>query len=205
MSPRQSRWRDIQELDERAARFEQQQANLISEIAAAQDQLTAAREADRKTLGAWIADERGERPIPTVPGIEQRIIDLEAEVDPLTTATGDVLREKAEFVERHRGRLVKDAAKVRSRAIERLQAAITVVEEARAEAAGTVAVERWAREFPSEQADAASLRLERMRGGRLTRGLPDFKGLAVAAQVCEWLSRRRRLAQHRARAGAAEP
>jgi hypothetical protein len=33
--------------------------------------------------------------------------------------------------------------------------------------------ERWAQEFPGEDADAASLRPELMKGGRLSRAVPD--------------------------------
>jgi len=138
-------------------------------------------------LATWVAEPHGDRPSPLAPGIEPRIADLAAERDALTTAVERVLDEKERYVTKHRGRLTREAEKACARAVERLAQAISAVEEARAEAVDCVAAQRWAAEFPGERADAGSLRLEHMRGGRLSSALPDFKGLAVSVQVIEWL------------------
>lgn len=138
-------------------------------------------------LARWVADPQGDRPAATVPAVEQRIADLRAEYDALTTAVGHVFAEKAVFVERHRGRLAKDAEKARRRAVERLQQAISNVEEARAEAVDCVAAERWAREFPGERAEASSLRLALTKGGRIAKAIPELKTMTVASHAFEWL------------------
>ena len=42
-------------------------------------------------------------------------------------------------------------------------------------------------QYPSEDADANSLRLHLLKGGRLTNAIPEFKGLALMSQIAEWL------------------
>jgi hypothetical protein len=105
----------------------------------------------------------------------------------LTLAQRRVLDEKERFVEKHRGRLVRDAERARSRAVEQLRQAITAVEEARAEAAECVAAERWAIEFPGDDANAASLRLDQTKGGRVPKAIPELKALTGAPQLFAWL------------------
>jgi excisionase family DNA binding protein len=98
-----------------------------------------------------------------------------------------ILREKTEFVERHRKRLISDAAKVRSRAVKNLQDAITVVEQAREEATTALQTERWAREFPGELANPSTLSVDFLKGGRLSKAMPEVRTLTVATSVLEWL------------------
>ncbi len=186
-SPFRNRWPDVCEFDERVAQLEAKQAGLNAELVAAREQLTRAREADRESLARWVADSSGDRPLPAAPGVAQRITDLEQERDALTTATEHVLDAKTAYVEKHRGRLVREAGKARARAVEQLGQAITAVEEVRAEAADCVAAQRWATEYPGEAANPSGLRLELVKGGRLSSALSDYKGLAVASQVTEWL------------------
>jgi predicted flap endonuclease-1-like 5' DNA nuclease len=187
ISPRRNRWRDIAEFDSRIASLEQKQTRLTDEISGLQEQRAQAEETDREALARWVADEAGPRPTPTLPAIEERITELGAERDALTAAVANVLNEKAGYVERHRRRLVRDAEKARRRAVERFQAAVTAVEEARQEVADSVATQRWATEYPSEDADATSLRLHQLKGGRLTDAIPEFKGLALMSQLAEWM------------------
>ncbi|MBA3736193.1 MAG: hypothetical protein H0W90_13530 [Actinobacteria bacterium] len=163
--------------------LERKQTGLNAEIIAAQEQLRSAHDTDRERLAAWVVDRQGDRPLPLLPGIERRIVDLEQERDALTTATERVLDEKERFVAKHRSRLVREASKARARAIERLEQTISACEEARAEAVDCVAAQRWAAEYPAESADASSLRVGFMKGGRLTTCLPEFRGLAVAGHV----------------------
>jgi hypothetical protein len=188
ISPRRNRWTAIAELDARATRFEQRQADLHAELAVASEQHVEARRTDKEQLARWVADPSvGERPLPTAPRIEERISELRDEHEALTSVISAVLVEKAAYVERHRSRLVKQAAKERVRAVERLQQAIAAVEEAREETADVVAAEHWAKTYPEEGANAAALWLPRMLGGRLSKALPDYTGLALIGQVLAWL------------------
>src|SRR3954452_16295663 len=134
LSPRRDRWGQVAEFDERVARLERRQADVTAEMAAAREQLTRAQEADRLALANWVADQEGERPSSTVPAIEQRIVDLQADWDAVTLAVAHVLEEKSRFVEKQRRRLIRDAVKARRRAVERFQAAIAAAEDARTEA-----------------------------------------------------------------------
>jgi hypothetical protein len=186
-SPVRSRWPEVHEYDDRVRQLEGKQAGINTELQALQDQVRQAEIADRDALSLWAVDHRGPRPLPTLPGIEQRIGELGAERDALTLAMQRTLDEKVAYVEKQRARLIREAQKARKRALERLREEITHVEEARTEAADCVAAERWAADYPEESANASDLRLQLMKGGRLTRALPDFKGLAVAEQAIEWL------------------
>jgi hypothetical protein len=71
------------------------------------------RGAGRAGASAWaqwqLAGSTGERPTPTVSGIEARIRELELEVAAADAALAEVLAQKVEFVQRHRDRLVNDA------------------------------------------------------------------------------------------------
>lgn len=187
LSPFKKRWPEVLVFDTRVMELEQKQAGVNAELIAAQQQLTRMQETDRDRLAGWVADPSGDRPLPAAPGVAQRISDLEQERDALTTATQHVLDEKTLYVDKHRNRLVREAAKARARAVEQLQQAITAVESVRSEVVDCVAAERWAAEYPGEAADASSLRLAHMKGGRLSTALPDFRGLAVCTQVTEWL------------------
>lgn len=186
-SPVRSRWPEVHEYDDRVRQLEGKQAELNTQIAALQEQLRPAEVADTEALARWAQDHNGARPLPTVPGIEQRIGELTAERDALTLAMQQTLDEKTAHAAKHRDRLVRDAQKARKRGLEQLRDAITHVEQARTEAADCVAAERWAGDYPPESANASDLRLQFMKGGRLTNALPDFKGLAVAEQAIEWM------------------
>jgi hypothetical protein len=97
------------------------------------------------------------------------------------------LREKVEFVEKHRKRLAKDAEKARSLAVKRLREAIAAVERACEEAVNALHTERWALQFPGEDANPSSLRVALMKGGRLSKAVPDVRTLTVASSVLPWL------------------
>lgn len=187
LSPFRDRWPEVREFDEQVERLDRRQADVNVELAALQEQLPQAQAADREALARWVAASEGDRPVPAAPGIEQRIADLTAERDALEVARQHALDDKTVFVERHRKRLVRDAAKARKQAVEGLDRAIRTVEAARAAVVGCVQAERWAREFPGELADAGSLRLDFSKGGRLSKAIPDLKTLTVASQLFELL------------------
>jgi hypothetical protein len=186
-SPLRKRWPEVHEYDQRVAQLEQRQADLNAELVGLQEQLVQVEAADREALARWVATQEGERPLPVGPGVEQRISEKTAERDALTTAMQHTLDDKAAYVEKHRSRLVREAAKARKHAVKRLHADITQVEQSRAEAVECVSAERWAAEYPGEAADAGTLGLQKIRGGRLVKAIPDFRGQLVAGQLTDAL------------------
>jgi hypothetical protein len=186
-SPRRSRWPQVHEYDRTVQELERRQADLNAQAIGLRERHAEAVTADREALAVWAAGGTGTRPTPTASALEQRIDEIDQERDALELAVRNGLDEKERFVDKNRGRLVREAEKAHARAVEKLQQAITAVEQARADAIETVAAERWGLEYPSEDANAGSLRLPQLKGGRLTSAIPEFKGLALAGQVIEWL------------------
>jgi hypothetical protein len=185
--PFRNRWPEVHAFDDEVTRLEQKQAGTNAERAGLQEQLRTAEQQDREALAAWVADTSGERPLPTAPGIEQRIGELEHERDALTIAMHRVLDHKSAYVQKHRGRLILEARKARSDAVEQLGASIAAIEKARAEVVSCVEAERWAGEFPGQEADAGPLRLALLKGGRNTSAIPALTTLVVASTVFEAL------------------
>jgi len=189
-NPFRARFAEVAEFDERASRLEARQADTTGELVALREQLGAVQEEDRQTLASWVEDPAGSaRPLPVAPKIEQTISELEHEQAALTVALHRVLDAKTEYVVSHRGRLAREAAKARHEAVRTLEAAIGAVEAARDEAVATVEVERWAQEFPGAEADAASLRLSLVRGGRILKAVPEITSPLAAQQLLEILRR----------------
>lgn len=186
-NPFRSRWPEVAELDERVYRLEQRQADTLAELVALREQHTEAVRADESALADWVADPEGDRPLPTAPGVEQRVSELERERDALEVATRRVLDEKDRYVQANRRRLRSEAAKARADAAKHLDELIDTVAEAREQVVACVEAERWAAHFPAEDADPASLRLPLVRGGRVSRALPELRTQVAASQVLELL------------------
>jgi len=165
LSPFRNRWAEVNSFDERVTRLEQKQADLNAELLTLQEQLVRAEAADREALTQWVATQEGERPLPTAPTIEQRINERTAERDALTAAQQNVLDEKHAFVEKHRGRLVREAGKTRERAVAKLHETIAAVEAARAELVEARSVCRWAEHYPAEEATSDDMQVTMLAGG----------------------------------------
>jgi hypothetical protein len=187
LSPFRRRWPEVHEFDARVARLEQKQADVNAELAGLQEQLVQAEAADRETLARWVATQEEERPLPTAPALEQRISELTAEREALTTAVQHTLDEKTAYVEKHRGRLKREAKRALKQAARGFDEAITQAEQTRAELAECVKALRWATTFPSEQADAGDLKLELAKGGYVPKAIPDHKTLTAMVSVFAWL------------------
>jgi hypothetical protein len=165
LSPFRNRWPEVHKFDERVTRLEQKQADLNAELLGLQEQLVQAEAADHEALAQWVATQVGERPLPTAPSVEQRINERTAERDALTAAQQNVLDEKHAFVEKHRGRLVREAGKTRERALAKLHETIAAVEAARAELVEARSVRRWAEHYPAEEATSDDIQVSMLAGG----------------------------------------
>jgi hypothetical protein len=184
-SPRRG-WRDVAEFDERVAELEQRQARVLAEMTGLHEQIPVAERADTEAMATWVTEQRGSRPLPTVPALEQRVAELQQECDALTLAVQRVLDKKERYVEKHRGRLLKEARKAHEQTVAEFRRLVDEVERTRGHAADCVEALRWALEFPGEGA-ASNLRLELAKGGRVPKVLPEFKTIVPIAKVFEWL------------------
>jgi hypothetical protein len=120
---------------------------------------------DAQRLSDWIGGgEKGTRPESVRPALEEKVAELQREGDALIRASTDVMAQKAEYVERHRARLAKDARRHVEKAAGHLGALIAELEDARDELASTREAELWALTYPN---DTASLMppLRQLAGG----------------------------------------
>jgi hypothetical protein len=75
----------------------------------------------------------------------------------------------------------------RALAVAKLREAIRAVEQAREEAIAALGIEQWAKVFPHEDAGAGHLRLNLLKGGRLSKAMPNVTTITVATSVLQWL------------------
>jgi len=150
LSPARNRWPEIAAFDERVAELEMRQAAKADEL---RDREIAAPAADTDRLATWQLDgEKGPRPEPELPGIREQIQRRQEEWEALTRATARVLADKTAFVDKHRGRLVKEADSYASEAYARYLELVDQLAEARADLSAKRSAAVWARLYPAEQA-----------------------------------------------------
>jgi len=136
---------------QRALEFERRQAELTQKLQALHAELAAAPAADRDALAGWqLAGGRGSRPSPTVEPLEEEIAARQADNDALTLAVQRTMQEKASYVEKHRGRLVKDARKAVEEAHARTVALAEALEQARQVLVEQRQTELWCLLYPAE-------------------------------------------------------
>jgi hypothetical protein len=111
-SPFRKRWPEIAEFNARVADLEQRSAACSAELADLYDRRAAAPGMDADRLAKWQLDgQKGARPAPQAEAIDAEIVQRQADLGGIASAIGEVLSEKASFVEKHRARLVKEAGK----------------------------------------------------------------------------------------------
>lgn len=167
------RWRQLAALDERVDGLDRRATALADEYAGLLERHAAALVTDKTTLAAWIADERGKRPAPAAPLLERRLEEVREEQEALEIAVRAVLKEKAQFVDAHRSKLVKEARKEKAKAIAEIERRIGALEQARVEAVELLRLESWCKHFPGQEAgaDPAS---GFARGGRVIASMPEL-------------------------------
>ena len=152
LSPRRNRWPDLVAIDERVADVERRHGEAGQQLRELREQLANAPSADATQLAAWLADQKGPRPQSSISALELEIAEAEAEVAGLEILVTRELAAKAEYVEKHRARLVKDAAAHTREEHERVIALVDQLEQARADLVGAREAALWAAIYPGEQA-----------------------------------------------------
>lgn len=151
LSPRRNRWPELLALDERVAELEQRQRDTTERLQQLRERLAAEPTRHAAALAQWeLKNRKGSMPESAVEYLERAIADADAEFEGLTAAITSVLAEKTEFVEKHRGRLVKDADKATGEAHERVLQLVAELEQARADLVELRTTAVFAALFPSE-------------------------------------------------------
>ncbi len=167
--PARRRWPELADIDRRIQDIEGRQAAVSAERQQLEERRATAPAIDSQALAQWHHDgATGERPEPSLPGIEAGIARCVADYEALTLAADKVLTEKVAFVEKHRARLVKEAERGAEEASARYARLLAEAEEARGDALAARETVVWAKLFPSE----ALLRQPQTRllAGGLQRG-----------------------------------
>ena len=153
ISPARNRWPEIAAFDERVAELEMRQTAKADELRELRDREMAAPALDADRLATWQLDgEHGPRPEPELPTIREEIRERQEDWEALTRATERVLVDKAEFVEKHRGRLIKEADGHADDAHARYLDLIDQLADARVDLFQLRRATVWARIYPGEQA-----------------------------------------------------
>jgi hypothetical protein len=177
------RWPEVAAFDSDVQRLEERQTVVNADLLQLREQHVQAEAADAEAMAAWVGDPSATRPLPDAPAIKERIAELEAERDAIELATRRVLDRKIDFVERHRGKLRREAAAARKEAVAELRAAVDKAEAARNDVVACLETELWAAEFPEEAADPSRLRFAFLNCGRVGNAVQQLRDQVTATAV----------------------
>lgn len=150
VSPRR-RQEELDRFDAQIARLEAQRSSLHEQLARLFNERDTAPAQHEQELAAWYAGGRdGLRPELPGPRIEREIAERQADIAACGLMLEETANAKAEFVERHRKRLVRDFEKARDDALTRTRVAITEFANARQELRDTASSVVWAKLYPHE-------------------------------------------------------
>ncbi len=195
-SPRRNRSARVAEIDQTVARLEMRQLELDAELRELQERRVNAPGEHAVRLSTWeLAGRKGPRPDPTVAALDEQIRDCQAEIDGVLLAISQTLEQKAAFIEKHRGRLVKEAEAEVAAARERLVGLLDSIAPARQELIEAREALAWFATFPDsvpgETPEAnllggGLLRVSEVLGVRHQLRHRDV--LTALARDAEWLS-----------------
>jgi hypothetical protein len=182
ISPVRNRWPELAEIDARVADLEQRSASCSAELADLYDRRAAAPGADSDRMAAWQLDgQKGPRPVPQAESIDTEIVQRQADLDGIAVAIGQVLAEKAAYVEKHRARLVKEADKAVETAHTRQRELIEELARTREGLAELRQSALWAATFP-DPAASQTAQPELLAGG-LRKPVEDAIGITTQVNV----------------------
>ena len=110
LSPRRDRWSEVARFDERVERLEARHGELTNELNAMREQVPAAEAEYQAALSAWLASgQQGVRPQSPVSALEERMQQVQDDLEAINRLIEQTLEHKSEFVEKHRRRLAEQA------------------------------------------------------------------------------------------------
>ncbi|MEJ7798435.1 MAG: hypothetical protein WKF42_08055 [Solirubrobacteraceae bacterium] len=185
LSPTRNRWPELRAIDERVADVERRLAETAERSRELHEKHANAPSVDADRLASWLDGQKGPRPVSSIPAIDEQITEAETEAAGLEILVGRELDAKSEYVQKHRARLVKDAAAHTAEAHERVVELVDQLEQARAALVGAREAALWGALYPGEQAGRgpqASL----LAGGR-AKPVRETLGLEVAVEYARVL------------------
>jgi hypothetical protein len=175
------RWKAVAAIDADIERIQGEQERLRSQGAILHARIPAAEQADVQALANWHENgQHGPRPEPTKDVLELERERLAQDQTALDRLIDDLLDKKEEHVQKHRGRLEREAGADVERAHERYGTLVRELERARDELVEARRTRRWARLFPEEAANRDEIITAHVAGGLLQ---PVKRTLGTSAQV----------------------
>jgi hypothetical protein len=165
-APGGRRWKQLSSFDDQVSKHEHELAALRARAAELRDQLHIVERADALRVADWLENgRRGDRPQSRKPQFEAEIEQLEQDAKGVEQLIDKTLARKAEHVEKHRGRLEKDAAKDLADAQRAFLDALEAAAQARSRLLDARATRLWVRRYPSDAALADQLHTAMVCGG----------------------------------------
>jgi hypothetical protein len=151
LSPRR-RYAELERFDDKVRALEERQGAILRQLDETRGQIRLAEGEYRAALTAWHRRPRGQRPTDPRPDLEQRVVDLQEDLDAVSELITETLEARAAFVQKYRRELVKDARRVADEALERYSRAAAELLDARMALMDARADEVRARLYPDERA-----------------------------------------------------
>jgi hypothetical protein len=194
LSPRRSRWPQLADYDEQVRQIEEQIRAPTEQAARVNEQLIRVDDRDVQRHAQWLLNRDGPAPQPERPKLEEEQKRLQREIAGHRAAVSKLLEQRAQFVEKHRPKLAKDADSAAAAAAERYAEKLREAERARKEAAELRETAIWARLY--HEARESDIQLpnaiaggerKRLAATGMTLSLPAEKLFAALRQDAEWL------------------
>jgi hypothetical protein len=196
LSPRRSRWPELARFDEQVGEIEGHIRELSEQSQRVNEQLMTVEREDADSHAAWLlAGSEGDQPAPQKPLLEAQQEQLQQKIAGARAAVDQVLKARADHVERHRPRLIKDVDAAAVDAKNRYEEALATAEQARQELAELRESAIWARLYPScNESDVqlpntvAGGQRKRLVPAGLTAELKPANAFALLRSDAEWLN-----------------
>jgi hypothetical protein len=151
IGPRRNRWKELHDFEQGLVEIEQRRTVLLEDLTALNLELANEPQRHTAALAEWMAaGEQGERPLSRVPALEAEKTERQAECDALGIRYDQMLRERAEHVQKNRRRLVADVDKQKQAAAAEYARLVDELQAKRQELLELRATELWCALFPSE-------------------------------------------------------
>lgn len=146
-------WREVSAFEMEITKLEQRRSEIEQKRLELAERLRAAPQRDMEALAQWQRDgQRGPRPEPSGPSLENELYQLQQDEQALIRAVDSVTSERAVYVEGNRPKLVEDASRAEGKALERAQRALEELKEAREALVQSRRVRLWAELYPAQEA-----------------------------------------------------
>lgn len=183
LSPRRDRWAEVARFDDRVEQLEARHGELANELNAVRERLPSAQSEFQASLSDWLASgQKGPRPQSPVPALEERMQQLQDDLEAINRLIETELEAKSSYVQKHRRRLAQQAEQATAAARAAYEAAIDTLAQAREELRAARRDEVWVALHPSEtlQTEAPMTVLAGGLRARWQRAMPGVNTFGLA-------------------------